>query len=187
APGAAAGHHGGAEEGSPVTPEQEATAATLLTETRQALARYADVEAAVADGYRPITPPDDVLVHYGKVPYLLDGRTLDPARVESLVYARTGAGTTLLGGMYMMPPGEPGPQVGGSLTRWHAHDDLCIDMAKVMVVRRNGDGTCPAGSSVTLTPEMLHVWVVDYAGGPFGELDAAHVRQAILALSTTPG
>lgn len=181
APAAAGGHHGAREE-TAVTPAQQAAADRLLAETRQALARYADVERAVADRYRPITPPDEVLVHYGKVPYLLDGAILAPGRVESLVYARTGAGTRLLGAMYMMPPGVPGLRVGGNLTRWHAHDDLCVDMAQVMVVRRNADGTCPAGSAVTLTPEMLHVWLVDYPGGPFGELDAAHVRQALLAL-----
>lgn len=31
-----------------------------------------------------------------------------------------------------------------------------------------------------MTPEMLNVWVIDYPAGPFGELDAAGAREAIL-------
>ena len=41
---------------------------------------------------------------------------------KKLVYANTSKGPVLLGAMYLMPgPGVPGLQIGGCLTRWHAH------------------------------------------------------------------
>ena len=41
-------------------------------------------------------------------------------------------------------------------------------------------GTCPAGSAVGTTGEMMHVWNIDYEPGPFGELDAVALREAVL-------
>jgi len=104
------------------------------------------------------------------------------SRVESLVYAfPPGHEPLLLGAMYMMEKvGDLGPLIGGSLTHWHAHDDLCIDPVREINVARQPNGSCPPGSAVTVTPEMLHVWVIDYPAGPFGELDAAGAREAIL-------
>jgi hypothetical protein len=77
----------------------------------------------------------------------------------------------LVGAMYMMPRvGVPGPQVGGALTRWHAHSDLCFATATGVIVGRLGvDGACPADSVNFPTPEMLHVWLVENPEGPFGE------------------
>jgi hypothetical protein len=180
------GHgHGGAGTGvaePPPTAQQQAAADRLVTDTRAAVARFADIDQAVAAGYRPITPPGERIVHYGNPSYILDREVLNPQRVESLVYARTGRGVVLLGAMYMMPPGEKGPQIGGSLTHWHAHDDLCIDVTQLAQVARQVDGSCPAGSSVQLTPEMLHVWSVEYPGGPFAELTPLAAVQVLLSL-----
>ena len=41
-------------------------------------------------------------------------------------------------------------------------------------------GGCPAGSAVASTGEMMHVWAVEYPAGPFGELDAGMLREAVL-------
>jgi hypothetical protein len=182
APDAASGHDHGGTDTTPPTAAQRAAADRLIADTRAAVARFADLNAVVAAGYRPITPTDERIVHYGNRAYMLDRDVLDPQRVESLVYARTSDGMVLLGAMYMMPPGEKGPEIGGSLTHWHVHDDLCIDEARLAQVARLANGSCPPGSSVQVTPEMLHVWSIDYPTGPFGELTPSAEAQVLRTL-----
>jgi len=64
--------------------------------------------------------------------------------------------------------GQPGPDIGGPLTLWHAHSNLCFN-ARTNIIDAFTDaaGNCPAGSFNSGTPEMLHVWVVDNPNGPF--------------------
>jgi hypothetical protein len=83
----------------------------------------------------------------------------------------------LIGAMYMMPRrGEPGPQIGGPLTVWHQHSNLCFDNVTGMAVAfvhsgffdgSDKSGSCPRGSTNKTTPQMLHVWLIDNPGGPF--------------------
>jgi hypothetical protein len=51
---------------------------------------------------------------------------LNPRDPSSLVYAINvkGHAPILLGAMYLMGDGN-GPQVGGGLTRWHSHLEVC--------------------------------------------------------------
>ena len=84
---------------------------------------------------------------------------LDPSHPSSLVYANTVNGPVLLGAMYLGPgPCQPGPDVGGSLTDWHAHDDLCLSASHQVVGKTTGSGTCAVGTHNTNTLFMLHVW-----------------------------
>jgi hypothetical protein len=106
---------------------------------------------------------------------------LDPQHVQSLIYASTQHGKVLLGAMYIMPRvGEPGPQIGGPLTSWHHHDNLCFDDKTSVVVAFTRSGACPSGSTNRVTPDMLHVWVVDNPNGPF-DPDMAPSALAALA------
>ncbi len=138
--------------------------------------------AATNEGYRPVTPPSWSTVHYVNPAYLGDGSVLDPARPEALIYANTGRGPVLAAGMYLMNrPGEPGPDVGGCLTRWHTHTDLCFSPEALQVVGFvAGDGTCSQGSISYVPPDMMHVWVVDVPGGPFAhEVDGAALARSL--------
>lgn len=173
-----AGHGHGVVDATPPTAVQQRAAEVLLARSRASMARYADVAAAKKAGYRVIHNAGDVLLHYGQPEYMRDGRTLDPSRMESLIYVRLGQNDLLVGGMYMMPRGEHGPAVGGSLTPWHAHDDLCLDPTKGIAISQTFAG-CPAGSAVGTTGEMMHVWAIEYPGGPFAELDATALRTAV--------
>ena len=49
------------------------------------------------------------------------------------------------------------PDVGGSLTQWHAHDDLCLAGGRV-VGTTAATGSCATGVHNTNTYFMLHVW-----------------------------
>jgi hypothetical protein len=171
------GHGNGACTDAPVTAPQRAAAADLVLRSRAAMVRYPTLAAAEAAGYRPINVTGP-LVHVGHLGHQTDDVVLDPERIESLVYVRFGDRSMLLGAMYIAPPGRPGPLVGGALTQWHTHTDLCLDRRQQTAVNPR-EGRCPAGSRVEETAEMLHVWAVPYPGGPFAELDLRATTRAV--------
>ena len=102
---------------------------------------------------------------------------LDPQHVQSLIYFNSSSGPMLIGAMYIMPRrGEPGPQIGGPLTVWHQHSNICFDDVTGMAVAfvhsgffddSGKSGSCPRGSTNKTTPLMLHVWLINNPDGPF--------------------
>jgi hypothetical protein len=142
--------------GSP-TAAQQAGADQLVAQTKATLARYASLSAATAAGYVPATKPTGYVVHYADWSAARsDG--FDPSNPAFLVYANTVNGPVLMGAMYLGPaPCTPGPDVGGPLTQWHAHDNLCLSGGQV-VGRTSAGGACTAGVHNTNTYFMLHVW-----------------------------
>ncbi|MFI9555742.1 hypothetical protein [Nonomuraea endophytica] len=180
-----AGGHKHGDQGPVVPPsEGERAAADLAVAAakRELPKRWPTLAAATKAGFAESIDTGGV-VHLTKMAWIMDDRVLDPTRPEALVYYRKpSGGSILLGAMYIMPPGAQGPRIGGSLTHWHAHDDLCgLPGGGVAVL--NPDGTCPKGTAkLPSTPEMLHVWVVDYPEGPFGDATAPALRTAITTL-----
>jgi hypothetical protein len=141
------------------TPAEQAAADQLVSETTAAVAKYADLSAATAAGYVPATNPAGSEVHYANWQIVKSGDVLDPNHPSSLVYANTVKGPVLLGAMYLgAGPCIPGPDVGGPLTQWHAHDNLCLSGGQV-VGKTSATGTCATGVHNTDTYFMLHVWV----------------------------
>lgn len=149
------------------TAEQQRAAAELVASVKAGIARYAQVTAGEADGYRQNKPfrfgtwgP----AHYSNRTNGLDGRMLDPQRPEGLVYLKLGTGeTVLLGAVFRAPKGQ-GPRPGGPLTEWHSHE--CV--TGMGNAARSVNGQCPPGT--TLVPaagEMLHVWTFDNPDGAF--------------------
>ncbi len=144
----------------PPTAAQRAAADRLVAETTVALEPFASLSAATAAGYVPATNPSGYVVHYANWQTVKAGAVLDPARPSALVYANTVDGPVLLGAMYMGPgPCQPGPDIGGSLTQWHAHDNLCLSPTHQVVGRAAANGTCTSGVHNTSTYFMLHVWI----------------------------
>ncbi len=182
---AATAHDHAAAPATGVTGAQLQSALQLIDTTRAAVAKYADERAAIEAGYRPMEPEGLPIMHYVNQAYLTDADVLKPAHVQSLIYYNSPHGPILIGAMYIMPRlGMPGPEVGGSLTVWHHHDNLCFDRTTGTIVAFAHDassdsndksGTCPRGSSNHSTPEMLHVWLIDNPEGPFGSNMAPEV------------
>ena len=169
----------------PPTAAQVIAAAQLVTRTDASLARFRNVQAALAAGYTY------VLRTNGEEHLLYDGNDnayagLNPQDPSSLVYATDVPhhAPILLGAMYIMPDRQNGPQVGGSLTRWHSHLTVCRDdkptIAGFGVQLR---GTCnPSSWQDSYTSQMLHVWVVPYPGGVFSDdLSLAATNSAVQA------
>ena len=169
----------------PPTAAQVIAAGRLINETGASLARYRSVQAALAAGYTY------VLRVNGEEHLLYDGGDpryagLDPRHPSSLVYATNVPhhAPILLGAMYIENRNASGPQVGGSLTRWHAHLAVC-DGGKPAIagfgVRLRGSCN-PATWHDRYTAQMLHVWVVPYPGGPFSDdLSPAATNAAVRA------
>jgi hypothetical protein len=169
------------------TSAQRTTASKLVADTRLGLARFADLRDALAAGYAPHLRVREAVKHYFNPAYVTDGRALDPARPEGLLYAFTARGPVVVAAVYLTNrAGEPGRAVGGCLTQWHVHHNLCSsDPARGMITGvRTRDGACPRGQVPWAAPPMLHTWVIDVPGGSFAaHLDASAVFRR---LHTTP-
>ncbi len=142
--------------GSP-TAAQQAAADQLVTQTEATLAKYTSLSAATAAGYTPATNPNGYMVHYANWQIArTDG--FDPSNPAFLMYANTVNGPKLMGAMYLGPaPCTPGPDVGGPLTQWHAHDNLCLSGGRV-VGNTDATGACATGVHNSSDYFMLHVW-----------------------------
>jgi hypothetical protein len=170
------------------TATQEQAAVALVNQSVSGVSRYQNLANARADGYVPITPAGRPVVHYAKPSYINDGNLLDPAAIESLVYANTSHGAVLVAAMYLMASNQVGatpPMPGGCLTEWHIHTNLCFSNSDGAVVGVTNGGVCAAGSTNHISQPMLHVWLVPVPGGPL-VVDAtdAQVVQAAQQLPT---
>ena len=170
----------------PTAVQQQASVA-LVDQTVAGTTRYQSLANAVADGYVPITPPGQPVVHYAKPSFINDGQLLDPGAIESLVYANTSHGAVLVAAMYLMAGDQVGatpPMPGGYLTEWHVHTNLCFSTTTGVVVGTDAGGACKAGSVNHVSQPMIHVWLAPVPGGPL-VVDASEA-QVIQAADQLP-
>jgi hypothetical protein len=160
-----------------VTPEQQAAAENLVAVTLRYLPQFADPAAAEAAGYHSIGDGGTGYEHLINWDLIDDGRLLDPNYPEALVYAYDKGERTLEAAMFMMPSGttlDDVPELGGELTQWHIHDDLCFSddptAPRVAGVTEIG-GECPAPLVKFEPVPMIHVWIVPHECGPFSALE----------------
>lgn len=172
-----------------VTPQQQARAENLVAITLIELPQFADPAYAESVGFRSIGDGFTGHEHYINWSYVNDDHILDPDYPESLVYAvdrGTGA-KTLVSAMFMLPDGytlDTAPDIGGTLTQWHIHDNLCFapdasDPTKIRVVGITvGDPpTCTAGTKSENPNPMIHVWITANPCGPFAALEGVAAGQ----------
>jgi hypothetical protein len=166
-----------------VTTAEQHRAEHLVVTTIAALRRYEYPSQAVAAGYRTIGDGVTGDEHFVKWSYVDDGHILDPNRPESLVYEWQGGQEKVAAAMYMLPFGSrftDVPDVGGALTQWHVHDNLCLTnnpTQKIVVGLTTAEGGCPSGTSKAGDTPMLHVWTVPNPCGPFAALEGIGAGQ----------
>ena len=172
-----------------VTPEQQARAENLVAITLIELPQFADPAYAETQGFRSIGDGLTGHEHYINWSYVNDDHVLDPDYPESLVYAvdRASGTKTLVSAMFMLPDSytlDTAPDIGGALTQWHIHDNLCFapdanDPTKLRVVGITfGDPpTCTAGTKSTNPNAMIHVWITANPCGPFAALEGVAAGQ----------
>jgi hypothetical protein len=141
------------------TSDERAAATALLEATRAASARYADVNVALADGFRPNPRSSGVgMVHYPHSRNRRDGEALDPGALEGLVYHVAPDGRmALAGALFTASRGPLPPAPGGAITTWHSHVPGCAHPA---------DTPSCAGQ---VPMYMLHVWLLDGVQDPFAD------------------
>lgn len=160
-----------------VTPAELERAERLLESTIAGLERFRSPSQAYAAGYRSIGDTASIDEHYVNWSYIDDGHILDPMRPESVVYEHRDGQQIAVAAMYSLPFGSSFgdvPDVGGSLTQWHVHSDLCLTdnpQQKVILRVTTPDGPCPQGTSKASNTPMLHVWIVPNRCGPFAALE----------------
>ena len=168
-------------------PSKRPTTADRVAATRFAnatwsgIARFQDVNVAVAAGYRPQTP-EATTIHYENRAYEGGKRpVLDPNRPQGLVYASTRRGPVLLGAMFVLAGRDQrGYDFNGAATGWHLHPNACVSPVTLTLSGLlTPYGACPPLSFAIITTPMLHVWRPDMPNGQFGELDDKWVRRII--------
>lgn len=106
----------------------------LARAIKAGIARYANIEAAEADGYRPF-PPDPSglrIVHYVSLQRSWqESFQINPSEPGSLLYERQPDGSLRLIGAMLTAPAEASEldldeRVPLSVTRWHLHTNICV-------------------------------------------------------------
>jgi hypothetical protein len=156
-----------------VTPQQQAAAENLLAVTLVRLPQFSDPNAVESMGFVSIGDGFLGHEHYLNVANMNDDKLLDPDYPESLVYDTTVTPKKLVAAMYMMDEGDTladVPELGGKLTQWHVHDNLCFRGTSVAGLT-DADGNCGPGLSKGAATPMIHVWIEPHECGPFAALE----------------
>jgi hypothetical protein len=160
-----------------VTPEEQKRAEDLLKKTIEILPKWNDYKTAEADGFHSIgdgVTGEEHFLHWDWIND--DDHVLDPNYPEALVY-KTGPNNskTLEAAMFILPEKynlDNAPDIGGALTQYHIHDNLCFtaDLAPHVAGLTNAQGGCNP-PLVKFNPNiMIHVWIRPNDCGPFAAL-----------------
>ena len=169
-----------------VSADQQARAEELIYQTRTILPKFATPEIALEYGFTSIQDASTGVEHYINWSWINDEHELNPNYPESLVFAvGPGGSRTLVSAMYMVGDEytlETVPDVGGPLTQWHIHNNLCFNQdpkisgSTRVVGVTSEDGPCSFGVKIQPNP-MLHVWLKPQACGPFAALEGIGAGQ----------
>jgi hypothetical protein len=152
---------------------QQINATQYVQSTSEAAARYDDPLAALAAGYVAVSPTQYPVVYYVNPTMAAANaaakQTLDPARIDGLVYARTPSGTEVLAAaMYVLPSTiAKAPMPYGPLVQWHQRTEVCgASSGSLSTLAITGTPPCAAGTFLRATPYLTMVWQVPVSGGP---------------------
>jgi hypothetical protein len=166
-----------------VTLAQQARAENLIAITLLRLPQFNTPEKATAAGFISIGDRITGFEHYINLSYFDDGRILDPDHPESLVYENNSngdGGQHLASAMYMLAPNKTladVPDIGGKLTQWHIHNNLCFTSTGQVAGLTSNGGSCPAGLNKGSQAPMIHVWIEPQTCGPFSALEGVGAGQ----------
>ena len=167
-----------------VTPEQQAVAENLVAFTVVRLPQWSDFRTAEAAGFHSIGDAATGVEHYVQWNWINDDVTLNPDKPESLVYEPQPDGTKkLVSAMYLLPDTvalEQVPELGGKLTQFHVHNNLCFTKDPVAPLVRgltDAAGNCPAALQKFPEAPMIHVWITPQDCGPFSALEGIGAGQ----------
>jgi hypothetical protein len=176
------------------TLSQQINSSQYVQATSQAVAPFDDLSAALAAGYVAVSPVDYPVVYYVNPAIAAANaaakRTLSPAHVDGLVYARTPSGQQMLAAaMYVLPSTvHTAPMPFGALVQWHARTAVCGPLTgSAGTLAITGTTPCAAGTVQRATPYLSLVWQVPVAGGPTAiqPPDIQIVEAAVMAAASS--
>lgn len=113
-------------------PGDQQRAEAIVATAKKVVAHYADVNTALADGYKPFHPSGKMgeEVHYTSRHYAqLEKQHIDYDHPGSILYKRTPQGMQAVGVMYSAPQDSTPQQLNAivplSIATWHRHVDFC--------------------------------------------------------------
>jgi hypothetical protein len=113
-------------------PGDAARAQQILATAGDLMKRYADVNVALREGYKPFHPTGRIgeEVHYTNYRYARrEQHEVDYTQPGSLLYERTSTGMKVVGVMYIAPRDSTPQQLNAvvplSTATWHRHVDFC--------------------------------------------------------------
>jgi hypothetical protein len=157
-----------------VTPQEQARAENLLAATVHGLSQWSDPAFDETQGFRSIHDGATGVEHYVNRAFMEDDVMLDPDKPESLVFDTTVTPKKLVAAMYMATPGttlDGVPDIGGPLTQWHIHNNLCFTAEGKVGGLTQPDGSCKAPLFKGPETPMIHVWIEPHPCGPFAALE----------------
>lgn len=117
----------------PRTPQDSARGQALVATIRRELAKYHDVNVAIADGYEQFLPNVVLPVyHFTNKRYGLEAAfSFDASKPTSLLYRKNSDGTFALTGVMYTAPALLGEErldrrIPLGLARWHQHINWCL-------------------------------------------------------------
>jgi hypothetical protein len=112
-------------------PGDQEKAQAVVERVRQAIEKYRDANAALADGFEIFLPhvPQN-MYHFTKREYAIGSAFyFDPAKPTSLLYEKHGSEYKLIGAMYTAPvrfsEEQLNQRVPLSVVQWHQHVNFC--------------------------------------------------------------
>jgi len=128
-------------------PHDPARAQEIVAAAREVLVRYADVNVALHQGYKPFHPTGRMgeEVHYTNYRVARrEQRQVDYRQPGSILYRRTPAGMKAVGVMYTAPRDSTPEQLNGiaplSVATWHRHVDFCAGPRSLPLSEQFGAG-----------------------------------------------
>ena len=112
-------------------PGDQEKAQQVVDQARQALEKYRDSNAALADGYKIFLPNiPQKMYHFTSWQSAMGAAfVFDPAKPTSLLYEKHGNDYKLIGAMYTAPVPFSEDQLNGriplSMAQWHQHVNMC--------------------------------------------------------------
>jgi hypothetical protein len=112
-------------------PGDQEKAQRVVDHVRQAIEKYRDANAALADGFEIFLPNvPQKMYHFSKREYAVAAAFyFDPAKPTSLLYEKHGSDYKLIGAMYTAPirfsEDQLNERVPLSVAQWHQHVNLC--------------------------------------------------------------
>jgi hypothetical protein len=152
---------------------QQINSTQFVQTTSAAVAGFSDLSTALAAGYVAVSPTSYPVVYYVnptiEAANAAAKRSLSPAHVDGLVYARTPSGQEVLAAaMYVLPSTvHTAPMPYGPLVQWHTRTAVCgAPTVSLATLDITGTAPCASGTVQRPTPYLAMVWQVPVAGGP---------------------